>query len=337
MNRKPLSASMAVPLASSVLATVLAVASAPAPSFAATDRPGAAAALHVHTSSPDGFLTNSVWIDDGREVTVVDTQFTPALAQAVVADIARRTRSPIRRVIVTHPNPDKFNGLSVFHRLGAESIASRATADRMPGVHAYKRYFWTEIARAFTPDTYPALEQPRTTFSGRMTVPLANGDSLTLFELATPGVSATQTAVRLDSTGDLVVGDLVANRTHAWLEGAVDGGRPVFDLAGWKAALRELPALAAGKPGARLHAGRGPALPVTDAVPAQLAYLDAADEAIRAEEQVLGGERAALADPTRQAPHVRAIRERLVARFPSHSMPELLDHSLYGWLASRAR
>jgi hypothetical protein len=27
----------------------------------------------------------------------------------------------------------------------------------------------------------------------------------------------------------------------------------------------------------------------------------------------------------------------LVARFPSHSMPELLDHSLYGWLASRAR
>ncbi|MFM7505585.1 MAG: MBL fold metallo-hydrolase [Rubrivivax sp.] len=297
---------------------------------------GAPTAVHVHTSSADGFFTNSVWIDDGREVTVVDTQFTPALAQALVADIARRTRSPIRRVIVTHPNPDKFNALSVFHRLGAESIASRATAERMPGVHAYKRYFWTEIARAFTPDTYPALEQPRTTFSRKLNVPLANGDSLTLFELATPGVSATQTVVRLDSSGDLIVGDLVANRTHTWLEGAVDSGRPVFDLAGWKAALRELPALAAGKPGARLYAGRGPALPVAEAVPAQLAYLDAADESIRAEEQSLGDERAALADPKRQAPHVRAIRERMVARFPTHAMPELLDFSLYGWLASRA-
>jgi hypothetical protein len=36
-------------------------------------------------------------------------------------------------VIVTHPNPDKFNVLSVFHRNGVESIASMKTAPTLAG------------------------------------------------------------------------------------------------------------------------------------------------------------------------------------------------------------
>lgn len=293
-------------------------------------------ALHVHTSAPEGFLTNSVWFDDGSEVTVIDTQFTPQLAEALVADIASKTRSPIRRVIVTHPNPDKFNALSVFHKLGAQSIASKATAERMPGVHAYKQYYWVQIAKSFNADTYPKLELPRTTFDKELAVPLKNGDRLTLRTLSAPGVSATQTVVRLDSTGDLVVGDLVANRTHTWMEGAVDSGQPVFDLAGWKADLRELQPLAEGKPAARLFAGRGPALPVAEAVRAQLAYLDAADAAIAMQEKALGADRTALTDPARQAPHVQAVRQHLVSAFPDYTMPDLVNYSLYGWLSSRA-
>lgn len=305
-----------------------------------TSAVGAVAAptvLHVHTSAPEGFLTNSVWFDDGSEVTVIDTQFTPQLAEALVADIASKTRSPIRRVIVTHPNPDKFNALSVFHKLGAQSIASKATAERMPGVHAYKQYYWVQIAKSFSADTYPKLELPRTTFDKELAVPLKNGDRLTLRTLSAPGVSATQTVVRLDSTGDLVVGDLVANRTHTWMEGAVDSGKPVFDLVGWKADLRELPPLAEGKPAARLFPGRGPALPVAEAVQAQLAYLDAADAAIAMQEKALGADRAALTDPARQAPHVQAVRQHLVNAFPDYAMPDLVSYSLYGWLSSRAR
>lgn len=306
---------------------------------AAIPQPAGAAPtqVHVHTSSADGFQTNSVWIDDGREVTVIDAQFTPALAQALVADIARQTRSPIRRVIVTHPNPDKFNGLSLFHALGAHSVAAAATVQRMPGAHAYKQYFWVQIAKAFTAENYPKLELPRTTFSKEMRITLSNGDHLTLRELATPGVSSTQTVVQLASTGDLIVGDLVANRTHAWLEGAVDSGKPVFNLAGWKAALNELLPLVAGKPAARLFAGRGPALPATPAVLAQQAYLDKADEAIRAVETALGSDRGALTDPKHQAPHIQAVRAQLEADFPGYAMPDLVSYSLYGWLASRAQ
>ncbi len=304
---------------------------------AALAAPAAPTAVHVHTSSPEGFSTNSVWIDDGQEVTVIDTQFTPQGAQALLADIASKTRSPVRRVIVTHPNPDKFNALSVFHRLGAESIASRETAARMAGVHAYKTYYWVNIAKAFTADSYPRLEAPKTSFERTLSVPLKNGDRLTLQVLATAGVSATQTVVRVDSTGDLIVGDLVANRTHAWLEGAVDSGRPVFDLAAWQASLQALPALAAGKPAARLYAGRGPVLPLADAVREQQAYLAAADAAIRRQEERLGADRAALTDPARQGPLVQAVRDDLVRAFPGHAMSELVSYSLYGWLASRER
>lgn len=297
----------------------------------------ASTAVHLHTSGPEGFSTNSVWIDDGHEVTVIDTQFTPQLAQALIADIGRQTRSPIRRVIVTHPNPDKFNALSVFHSLGAESIASQATVAAMPGVHAYKQYYWVALAKAFTADTYPKLELPTRTFNQELHLPLKNGDSLTLRTLASAGVSATQTVVRLNSTGDVMVGDLVANRTHAWLEGAVDSGKPVFDLAGWKAGLQELLGMVQGEPQARLFAGRGPALPVQEAVQAQLAYLQTADTAIANEEQELGADRIALVDPVRQQPHVEAVQNALVRAFPAYAQPELVGYSLYGWLASRQR
>ena len=303
---------------------------------------GAAAAapgtqVRVHTSVPAGFSTNSVWIDDGQEVTVVDSQFTPDLARAVVADIGRQTRSPIRRVIVTHPNPDKFNGLSVFHEAGAVSISTAATAAQMPGVHAYKQYYWVNLAKAFTADTYPRLELPRQTFTGKLVVALKNGDTLSLIELAQGGVSATQTVVRVDSTGDLIVGDLVANRTHAWLEGGVDTGKPVFNLAAWRASLQQLPGLAQGHAQARLFAGRGPVLPATQAVQAQLDYLQRAESAVTAEEAALGARRSELHDAARQGPSIARIQGALAKDFPDYDMPDLVGYSLYGWLATRGR
>jgi glyoxylase-like metal-dependent hydrolase (beta-lactamase superfamily II) len=209
--------------------------------------------LHVFTSDAAGFNTHSVWYDDGKEVTVVDTQFTPGIAKQLVADIRKQTRSPITRVIVTHPSPDKFNALSVFHRLGAQSIGSKATAAAMPGVDAYKRYFWVKVAKSFTDETYPKVEPLQATFEQRQTIQLKSGETLSLIELAQPGVASTQTVVRIDKTGDLVVGDLVHTRNHAWLEGGIVGGKATFTLAGWKADLAELPKLGSGK----VYGGRG--------------------------------------------------------------------------------
>ena len=294
--------------------------------FAGHAAAAAAGELHVFTSDDAGFRTNSVWYDDGKEVLVVDSQFTPQIAEKLLADIRSRTSSPVTRVVVTHPNPDKFNGLPVFHRAGATSIASDATAQAIPGVDAYKRHFWVNIAHAFTDDSYPKVEAVRETFSGKRVIHLKSGETITLFELRHPGVSSTQTVVRIDATGDLIVGDLVHYRTHAWLEGGIVDGKAVPTIAGWKAALRELPRLGQGQ----VYGGRGPAAPVQQAVDEQIAYLDRADAIVRDYVRGLGDRRGELSDPAKQGAHFAAIQKALSAAFPDYAMPDLVGYGVYG-------
>ncbi|SNT15856.1 Glyoxylase, beta-lactamase superfamily II [Noviherbaspirillum humi] len=282
--------------------------------------------LQVFTSDQAGFNTHSIWYDDGQEVTVVDTQFTPAHAESLLAEIRRQTKSPVTRVIVTHPNPDKFNALSVFHQAGAESIASVRTAAAMPGVDAYKRYFWVKIAKAFTDETYPKLEPVKTTYSGNKVITLRSGETITLFELPQPGVSSNQTVVRIDKSGDLIVGDLIHARNHAWLEGGIVDGKPVPSLAGWKSDLQELLKLGQGK----AYGGRGAFLPVPKAVAQQTAYLDKADAIVGAYIRRLGDKAPELVDPAKQGAHHAAIQAEFVKAFPDYAMPDLIGYSIYG-------
>lgn len=282
--------------------------------------------LHVFTSDAAGFNTHSVWYDDGQEVTVVDTQFTPAHAQALLADIKRQSRSPVTRVIITHPNPDKFNALAVFHQLGAQSIASARTAAAMAGTDAYKRHFWVKVAKAFTYETYPRIEPVQSTYTGQKVITLKSGETVTLFELQQPGISSNQTVVRIDQTGDLVVGDLVHSRHHAWLEGGIVDGKAVPTLAGWKADLNELLRLGHGK----VYGGRGEFLPVPQAVAEETAYLDTADAIVDAYIKGLGNKRGELSDPARQRAHHAAIQAEFVKAFPGYAFPDLVGYSVYG-------
>lgn len=299
-----------------VTATVLALAASGASS---------AGQLHVFTSEAAGFNTHSVWYDDGKEVTVVDTQFVPKIAQALVADIRKQTHSPITRVIVTHPNPDKFNALSVFHNEGAESIASVAAAAAIPGVDRYKRNFWVK-AKAFTNDSYPKVEAVKTTFTGQRKITLKSGETITLIELKQPGISSNQIVVRIDKTGDLVVGDLVHTRTHAWLEGGIVDGKPVPTLAGWKADLKELLKLGHGK----AYGGRGDFVPVPQAVAQQIAYLEKAEAIVDRYIGSLGDKKTELSNPAKQVLHYSAIQAEFVKTFPDYAMPDLIGYSIYG-------
>jgi glyoxylase-like metal-dependent hydrolase (beta-lactamase superfamily II) len=284
--------------------------------------------LHVFTSDAAGFNTHSVWYDDGKEVTVVDTQFVPQIAQKLVADIQRQTKSPITRIIVTHPSPDKFNALSVFHQLGAESISSAKTAQAIAGVDAYKRYFWVNIAKAFTDETYPKVEPVKTTFSGKQQIKLKSGETISLFELKHAGIASNQVVVRIDQTGDLIVGDLVHSNNHAWLEGGIVDGKTSPDLTSWKAALNELPALT--KASSKVYGGRGAVLPVKQAVAQQIAYLDKAEQIVDTYIAGLGDKRSEFSDPAKQGAHYAAIQAEFVKAYPSYAMPDLISYSVYG-------
>jgi glyoxylase-like metal-dependent hydrolase (beta-lactamase superfamily II) len=264
-------------------------------------------------------------------VTVVDAQFTPPAATAVMADSHAQTKSPVTRVIVSHPNADKFNELSAFVAEGAEIVTSAKTAADTPGVDGYKRYFFVNIAKAFTDDSYPPLTSVTATFSGQEVITLKSGETITLIELSQPGVSSTQTVVRIDQSGDLIVGDLLAARTYAWLEGGIVDGKPVPTFDGWRADLVELATLGKGI----VYGGRGDASPVADAVAQQTAYLDAVDKIVGDYIAGLGEKVGELSDPALQVARYAAIQAKFVKAFPDYALPDLIGYSVYGLVGQK--
>jgi glyoxylase-like metal-dependent hydrolase (beta-lactamase superfamily II) len=294
--------------------------------------------LGVFTSDNKGFDTHTFYYDDGREVVIIDTQFVPALTQKMVEQIRQDTQSPITRVIVTHPNPDKFNGLAWLHAQGVHSISSRAVADAIPAVHAYKTHFWVDTMKAFKAEDYPRLENVQETFDGASkALQLKSGETLTLFALKNPGVANQQVVVRVDATGDLIVGDLVHHNAHAWLEGGLQGGRPAPSLQGWRAALDELPALSAGHPKARVYGGRGDFALVKDAVRAQQRYLQGVERVTRSYLADAARCRAEIDSPQKADEQHAALEQRISAEFPGYKLPYMVRYSVFGLAGEVAR
>jgi glyoxylase-like metal-dependent hydrolase (beta-lactamase superfamily II) len=279
--------------------------------------------LYTFTSDQNGFDTQSHYLDTGAEVVVFDAQFTPALAQALVDDIRSHTDSPIRYLVVTHPNPDKFNGAPVLQALGARVVASAATVAAIPGVHAYKRDFFVNVAGMFTEETYPAQAEVDVVFPDQLLLDLDADVEVRLSVLRNSGVSSTQTVVSIPALDALVVGDLVHHRAHAWLEGGIVNGAPRPDLASWRAALDELSDF--GNP--TVYAGRGELVALEEAIPAQQDYLTRVEDITRDYIAELG---AGALLGSEAATHHAAISERIAAAYPEHALPYMIQYSIYG-------
>jgi glyoxylase-like metal-dependent hydrolase (beta-lactamase superfamily II) len=76
--------------------------------------PGAASAAN------QGFMSNAGFVVTPDGVVVFDSLGTPPLAEALLAQIGKVTRAPIKRVIVSHYHADHIYGLQVFKAAGAE-------------------------------------------------------------------------------------------------------------------------------------------------------------------------------------------------------------------------
>jgi glyoxylase-like metal-dependent hydrolase (beta-lactamase superfamily II) len=292
--------------------------------------PQATLSLQTFTSDASGFDTHSFYLDTGREVVVFDAQFTEPLAEALLKDIQAYTTSPIRYVVITHPNPDKMNGVGVFQRQGAKVIASDATAAAIPGVHAYKKYYFVQLAKMFTDATYPPEAKPDVTFQGQHRLALEGGAEVTLKTLTHPGASSTQTVAYIPALGALVVGDLIHHRAHAWLEGGIVDGQPHPDLTAWRAALDEL--TAAYPASTTVYGGRGERAPLSEAVAAQQAYLIKLNDLILA--HIKGLDDATLAalrsDAATQQAHYAQLTDAAAAAFPDYALPYMITYGVYG-------
>ncbi len=327
----------ALTLAALTLATAACGTLAPLPAARAAGLAEAAAArtaprLERFTSGAEGFATHTWWVDSGREVVVFDAQFTPQLAEAAIAAIRARTSSPITHLVVTHPNPDKFNGAQAFRAIGAKVVASEATAKAIPAVHAYKKHYFVNVAKMFTEATYPAQARIDVTFRDAYRLPLAGGHAIELRTLKHAGVAATQTVAHIPGAKALVVGDLVHHQAHAWLEGPIVNGAPKPDLASWKAALGELRAYR----GTTVYGGRGEPAPVETAVRAQAAYLDGMDRLVRAYVSALPDAKAALAG-AEAGKHYKALTARAEQAFPGYGLGFMVEYGVYGLALSVAR
>jgi glyoxylase-like metal-dependent hydrolase (beta-lactamase superfamily II) len=281
--------------------------------------------VHAWASGADGFDTASYWIDTGEQVVVFDAQFTPTLAEALLADIRNQTESPVAYVVVTHPNPDKFNGAPVFQAAGAQVVASAATAAAMPEVHAYKQAYF-EGAGVFPPGGYPALPGVDVVFDDTLKLDVGVAADVVLSVLDRGGVATTQTVAVIGGR-DVIVGDLVAGGVHAWLEGGIVDGAPQPDVGEWVEALDEL--LAAVGPDATVWPGRGSPARAGEALPAQQAYLRTVDEIVGAYVDALPAP-AAEALAAEPEAHWAALTAEAEAAFPTYGLSYLVTYGVYG-------
>jgi glyoxylase-like metal-dependent hydrolase (beta-lactamase superfamily II) len=185
--------------------------------------------------------------------------------------------------------PDKFNGASVFKKYGAKLVASKATEENIPAVHAYKKYFFVEIAKMFTPENYPQPSVLDETFEKGLTIKLKGSESIELTEYNLPGVSLNQTVALLPKGLGLVVGDLVHHKAHAWLEGGIVGSKPVPTLQSWIQVLKEI--RKNFSPNLPVLGGRGQTAPLKTAIPAQIDYLIRSEKLVDAYLSGLGGKK----------------------------------------------
>jgi glyoxylase-like metal-dependent hydrolase (beta-lactamase superfamily II) len=311
----------------------------PAPTVAPTPRPLPPPApappaeqrgkLYEFTSDDKGFDTHSFYYDTGHEVVVFDAQFTEGYAEDLLADIKKHTASEIRYVVVTHPNPDKFNGVGPFQRAGAKVVSSFATALAIPGVHAYKKAYFIG-AGAFTEETYPPEAKVDITFADDFSLPLSGGARVELSRLSHAGVASTQTVAYIPAIEALIVGDLVHNKAHAWLEGGIVDGKPAPDLASWQSALDELNAY----PEATVYGGRGQAAKVKDAIAEEQAYL-AKMEQIVTEYVATVKDKSELSGP-KAAEHHQKIADLATAAYPDYTLSYMITYGVYGLVSQIA-
>jgi glyoxylase-like metal-dependent hydrolase (beta-lactamase superfamily II) len=289
--------------------------------------------IFVYESDGNGFNTKTIFYDNGEEVVAVDAQFTTALAEKSLAFLREKTQNPLTYLIITHPNPDKFNGIPVFQKNGAKVIASNETAKAMAGVHAYKKYYFVNIAKMFTEDTYPNLGTLDLTFDGKFDLVLNNQEKISLLELKRPGVSSTQTVVSIASANALIVGDLVHHKAHAWLEGGIVNGKPTPTISSWIQDLEDL-SQTFGRENPIVYGGRGEAVALKIALPQQIKYLKAANKTVENYVKNLGAHRTELSGAN-SASHFGNIQKELEAQFPDYSLGYMIQYGVYGLALSK--
>ena len=102
--------------------------------------------IKVFTSPDDQFWVNSVIVEGGHEVMLVDAQLTKTSAEKVLQEI-KGIKKPLSLIYLTHEHADHFLGLQVLKKAypGVRVIATSAVVDRINKVYREKIDKWQKI------------------------------------------------------------------------------------------------------------------------------------------------------------------------------------------------
>ncbi|MFY7786331.1 MAG: hypothetical protein ACOVQA_00540 [Thermoflexibacteraceae bacterium] len=285
--------------------------------------------IYVFESDGNGFNTKTVFYDDGKEVVAFDAQFTEQTAQQAIDFLKTKTKNPIKYLVVLHPNPDKFNGIPAFKKIGAKVIMSNQTASNLAGVHAYKKYYFVNIAKMFTDASYPQLPTADVTFEDSYTIQLSNGGKVNLTELKQRGISNNQTVAEITRAKALVVGDLVHHNAHAWLEGAIVNGAANYNGTSWVNVLTTIQQKYAKD--LIVYGGRGEAAVLSVAIPQQINYLQNADKITREYVNTLAG---ANLEEKKAKVNYADLQKVFEKTFPTYQLGYMVAYGAYGLVGS---
>lgn len=83
------------------------------------------------TRANRGFRMTLGFVVGKEAVAIIDSGYSPEMAEAMLHDIRARTALPVRHVINTNSQPHRFLGNDVFRQVGARVLAGREAAERM--------------------------------------------------------------------------------------------------------------------------------------------------------------------------------------------------------------
>lgn len=78
-----------------------------------------------------GFRMNLGFVVGKDAVAVIDSGYSPEMAESMLRQIGKLTPLPVRYVINTNSQPHRVLGNAVFHKAGARILAGREAAERM--------------------------------------------------------------------------------------------------------------------------------------------------------------------------------------------------------------
>ncbi|MEY3903599.1 MAG: hypothetical protein RL189_2905, partial [Pseudomonadota bacterium] len=280
--------------------------------------------IYEFESGAEGFNTKTVFVDSGREVFAFDAQFTEQQAQSALDFLSQKTKNPVTHLIVTHPNPDKFNGTSVFRKAGAKIVMSEATAGAISDVHSYKKNFFVNIAKMFTEQNYPQPVDADVVFKDRLTLTGSSNLKIELQELHSAGVSTNQTTGYIPALNALVVGDLVHHKAHAWLEGGIQAGKAFPTLTSWREIISKLNSDFSAK-NPLIVGGRGLSGAANVVLPEQIRYLSEAEALTAVFVARIGT--LLKTDPQKAYSELTKI---ISEKFPDYKLSYMLQYGIYG-------